>query len=569
MKKLIFPKITLSKKQILYICIPLGVIILLGIALTIYLLNKDKTSSNERKYDYVSPEGYAQDSKEYMDLNFASQDFGDQEPKYKIYGETGYTKFGFVDSTKSPLRSEERTTSVYIDCGENEIEPKTEGGVIIVELPDEEDLASQYTTTPLSEEPVEVGNHCKVQFNTPYENIAAQEAGEIYSSLNSYVELPDGSLITVTSMSDKYYAVIPEIQVNIFENETRVVLFDGGAYFRIIKQPEGKIFSIQVNDRIFKTSGPAEIFASARNESKHWDTTGKLSEEQVLHPEYYTSFDGGQRFLDLTKDEEGKGSLDTGAFRLIAGEGDVWVRGTNEKGKLESNKTYIVADSQKPSTLSGTEHISSAGYVEDDVLSRYLPNIYTVFISSQIALNKSEIGLNISGTDGKSTSNMVSAYVKHYKSTWKKYIENQIEEIIAQEKQEQAEEQAREEARRSSYSLTITCPTGMYYIGGNSCCPNGYVYSSSKDKCTKTTYYSQNTKTPRYNPSNSGGSSSSGSSSSGSSSSSADNSCHAQDMEACFEMGIMKDQCPGGAAGPGFYVKNGECCQTVKMECVE
>lgn len=557
-------KLNLGKKQIIIICSIL-LILIVGTVLTIYLLNKNNTSPLGTEYDYVSPEGYAQDSKEYMDLNYLYQDFGDQEPKYKVYGETGYTKAGYADSTVFPLQQIERTTSIHVDCGENEVEPKIEGNVIIVELPDEEDIAAEYTTTPLSEEPVEVGNHCKVQFNTPYENMAAQEAGEIYSNLNSYIELPDGSLITVNSLPDTFVDT-PEIQVNIFENETRVVIWDGGAYFRIVKQPEGKIFSIQVGDRIFKTAGPAEIFASARNGYKYWDTAGNLSEEQVLHPEYYTSFDGGQEFLDLTKDEEGNGYLDTGAFKLIAGEGDMWIRGTNEKVEFESNKTYIVVDSK--SGNSGTKDIYSAGYVEDDIISRYMPNIYTTFISSQIALNKAEVGLNISSTDGKSTGNMVSAYVKHYKSTWKKYIEDQIEEIIAQDKQEKAEEEEREEARRSSYSLTISCPTGMYYIGGNSCCQNGYVYDSSIDKCTKTTYYSQNTKTPRYNPS----SESSSSSDSDSSSSSSDSSCSNENLsyEACFPMDISSGQCPNGVPiASNFFVKNGECCHTITMECVD
>lgn len=557
-----FPRILLTKKKIVIIS-SIFLVIIIGTVLAVHFLKKGNSSPLGRAYDYVSPEGYAEDSKEYIDSNFLYQDFGKQEPKYKVYGETGYTKFGFVDSTRSPLRSEERITSIHVDCGESVVKPKTEGNTIIIEdIAEKSGEEIEYTTIPLGEQPVEVGNHCAVQFNSPYENMAAQEAGEIYYNLNSYLVLPDGSLITVTSLPD-IIVDQPEIQVNIFENETRVVMMDGGAYFRIVKQPEGKIFSIQIYDRIFKTTGPAELFASTMNEAKLWDTAGNLSKEQVLHSEYYTSFDGGQKFLDLTKDEEGNGYLDTGAFRLIAGEGDIWIRGTNEKEKFESNKTYIVADSKEPTNLSGGSHISSAGYVEDEALSRYIPNTYTIFITNQIALNNSKIGLNVSNTDGKSTGNKVSAYVKHYKNTWKKYIENQIEEIVAQEEQKQAEEQAREEARRASNSLTITCPKGMYYIGGNSCCPNGYLYNSSMDKCTKTTYYSQNTKTPRYNPSN-------GSSPSNGSGTSSNSSCEGMSYDACFPMDISSGQCPNGVPiASNFFVKNGECCHKITMECVD
>jgi len=390
-----FPKLT--KKHIIIICIILGVLII-GSVITIHLLKgKGLTSQeNSRKYDYVSPEGYANDSGKNLSL---TQDFGDESPKYKIYGEEGSVKFGTVDSTSFPLRQEERITSIHVDCGESIVEPTEDNGVMKINIDDINEETLEYTTTPLGEEPVEVGNHCIVQFNTAYNNLAAKESGELYYNLNSYIELPDGSLITVTSVPDIFVLNDPEIQINIFENETRIVLTSGAAYFRIVQQPEGKIFSVQVWDRIFKTSGPAEFFANADSGLKVFDT-GNTAEDQVLHPEYYTSFDGGQKFLDeLSTDDDG-GVLETGGFRFISGDGDIWVRGTNEKVESEINKTYVVAYCSVYSD-GVSKLLSSAGYIEGENTTRYMPEVYSTFIFTQLKLNSAVIGLgDITGRDG-------------------------------------------------------------------------------------------------------------------------------------------------------------------------
>lgn len=560
------PKVKFGKKQIIIASIVAGVLII-GVVLTIFLLKYKQEDS--RKYDYVSPEGYANDSGKYF---YLTQDYGDEEPKYKVYGEVGAVKFGTVGSTISPLRQEERTTSIHVDCGESIVEPTVEDGVISIDIDYQNEETFEYTTTPLGEEPVEVGNHCIVQFNTAYINQAAKESGEPYYNLNSYIELPDGSLITVTSIPDIFVLNDPEIQVNIFENETRIVLVSGAAYFRVLQQPEGKIFSVQVWDRIFKTSGPAEFFANADSGLKVFDT-GDTAEDQVLHPEYYTSFDGGQKFLDeLLTDDDNVGHLETGGFRFIFGDGDIWVRGTNEKIKNEINKIYVVAYSSVYSE-GVSKLLSSAGYIEGENTTRYMPEVYSTFIFTQLQLNSAVIGLgDITGSDGKSTGNKVSAYIKHFKTIWKTYTENQIAEIVAQDEKEKAEEAARAAASRSA-SYSVSCPSGYYYIGGNSCCPNGYAYNASMDKCTKARTYSKTTNPPSYTPSNgsTGSSSSSGStSSSGSSSSgSTGDTCIRPDpMQACFDMDISSGQCPNGVPRDGFYISNGQCCQDIELECL-
>lgn len=564
------PRINLGKKQLLIIGVVLLVLIVSTILVVFLLKGRGlKPQITSRKYDYVSQKGYANDSGKYLHL---TQDYGDQEPKYKVYGDLGSVKFGTVGSTRSPLREEERTSSIHIDCGENIVEPTVKDGVVSIEIPSEEEVENfEYATTDLGAEPIEVGNHCIVQFNTAYINQAAKESGEPYYNLNSYIELPDGSLITVTSIPDIFVLNDPEIQVNIFEKETRIVLVSGSAYFRVLQQPEGKIFSVQVWDRIFKTSGPAEFFTNADSGLKVFDT-GNTAEDQVLHPEYYTSFDGGQKFLDELSTGDNGGLLETGGFRFIFGDGDIWIRGTNEKVKSEINKTYVVAYSSVYSD-GVSKLLSSAGYIDGENTNRYMPEMYSTFIFTQVQLNNAVIGLgDIIGSDGKGTGNKVSAYIKHYRSTSKKYTDSQIAQIVAQEEKKKAEEAARAAASRSA-SYTVICPSGYYYIGGSSCCPNGYAYNASIDKCTQARTYSKTTNPPSYNPSNgaTGNSSSRGSTSSNvsSSSGSVGNTCVKPDpVQACFDMDISSGQCPNGVPRNGFYIRNGQCCQDIELECL-
>ena len=160
MKNIISKLPKLAKKQIIIICIVLGVLIIGAVLIILLFKDKELTSqANSRKYDYISPEGYANDSGEYL---YLTQDFGDESPKYKIYGEIGSVKYGYVDSKSLPLREEERTTSIHVDCGESIVEPTEENGVININIDYQNEETFEYTTTPLGEEPVEVGNHCTV-----------------------------------------------------------------------------------------------------------------------------------------------------------------------------------------------------------------------------------------------------------------------------------------------------------------------------------------------------------------------------------------------------------------------
>lgn len=123
----------------------------------------------------------------------------------------------------------------------------------------------------INKPPVDIANHSILTINEqsdpsmPYDIARASFDKKRY--LNAYFELPDGSLITVSSNNS------PKIQVNIYNNEIRVVMVRGSAYFRIAKQAKNKIFSIQIADQIFATNGNTEVFAYTYGKTITKETT--------------------------------------------------------------------------------------------------------------------------------------------------------------------------------------------------------------------------------------------------------------------------------------------------------
>ncbi len=103
-------------------------------------------------------------------------------------------------------------------------------------------------TVTLSTKPVVVNNHCIITLTS---NVG------LANSLNAYITTPDGSLVTLSSYNT------PELQLNAYKNETRIIIKSGTVYSRISKQTKNKTFNIQIGNLILKSSSGAEVSADA------------------------------------------------------------------------------------------------------------------------------------------------------------------------------------------------------------------------------------------------------------------------------------------------------------------
>lgn len=613
MKKLTLPKIKLNKKQIFFICIPLAVIILLVIGFFI-LKGMGKLNLGNNIENNQTKEGYANDMIE--DPENIYQPFEESNTKIKVYGEIGwdneggtvpaYSRMSKQCSTK--ITWDEVNTYVNEHWGEKdkdtlESEYLASKGLTYKNYYEYITAISNPEKTNLTGEATEVGNHCIISIASGFDISRTWNEEEHNFTqnpmLSAYVELPDGSLLTMNDSST--------FQINVYDNEIRVVLEEGLGYFRIAEQKDGKTFAVQVGDKVYKTQGGTELYVysvSYINRSQAFKTEFSIFADTE-------GYDGFQTYFNQEATERSEVYL--AGIKTITGDGDIYQRGTNNKIEKSENEyrfayyykyTYTTESIKGGYTHDANEipTLSSFGtYVSNDIDASLNLNTnnssreyYDYFVRDQKALNKIGQGFEkiVKNSNGN-ISKMMKEYVAYYTDLGTKQL---AERATTEEKDTRpcsgvwflADSPTCgcktgwtyiKEAKGccpngSTYStnqnkcVTTTiisrCPSGTYSVGNNKCCKTGSTLSSDGTRCISSTNKSD--RTPTYYP-NSGTTGTSGST--GSSSGSAGGSCQAQDMEACFEMGIMKDQCPGGTAGPGFYVKNGQCCQTVKMECVD
>ncbi len=204
--KINFKGIKLSKKQIILV----GICALLVISIAVFLIFIDTDGTDTSSEGDTSAEDgeYADDSEDALSIVAQPYDTEDSQPVFKIYSE----RIGAVEG------SEESGVEMYDTC--------------------EVEVADTDTLIEIGNDPIERPNHCTLHFSPDY--------------LVAYILLPDGSLISADRGA--------VLQINMYDNETRIVQLDGQAYYRIAKQPEDKIFTIQMGNEVFVATG-TEIFA--------------------------------------------------------------------------------------------------------------------------------------------------------------------------------------------------------------------------------------------------------------------------------------------------------------------
>ena len=217
MNKLTLPKISLSKKQIILICIPLTILILL-IATLLILKSREEISLDDKNVpEDQTMLGYANDSEEVLEIPLQTYTPADTKTKYMVYAD--------IINTDPEVEMIESCT--YSDGTE-----------------------AKETQYFVGREPVQVSNHCLLTF-AEYDGPDSIQNTYFY---NVYLVLPDGSLITLTTKDT------PSIQVNMYDKETRIVQLNGYAYYRVAPQEDSKKFSVQMIDRVMYVTG-TEFFA--------------------------------------------------------------------------------------------------------------------------------------------------------------------------------------------------------------------------------------------------------------------------------------------------------------------
>jgi len=445
MKKLTLLKINLSKRQVLYIGIP--IVILIFLAITFFILkNAGLIHLEDDAQDKQTQTGLADDSEAAREIPLQTYTPADTETKYMVY----------ADIIKTDPEVEMIETCTYSD-----------------------DTPAKETKYYVGREPVQVSNHCLLTF-AEYDGPNALEETYPY---NVYLALPDGSLITL------YTKETPSIQVNMYEKETRIVQLNGYAYYRIAPQEEGKKLSVQMVDRIMYVTG-TEFFAGV---SSSFSGDGIWGHVEL----YEGSAEVRLRTQDLVIMMTNKDYANYGHWKKNGS----WAWYWDEANAGKVHTFYSNDNSTKTQTMEAVGQ-------EDKITWGYMDKV-TDFLNAQVETTMATYGFGNYKTVANSLEAYVDekivtekelrqemviketlAYATAYENYQKWYdgLVEKGEELRAKA----AAEAAASASKGTTYSV---CPSGTSFAGNGKCCPTG-TYLGTDGYC-----HSTSTSKPTYNPS--------------------------------------------------------------------
>ncbi|MFZ2664403.1 MAG: hypothetical protein WAX66_03505 [Patescibacteria group bacterium] len=420
MKKLTLPKITLSKKQLLLICIPISIIILLVTGFFI-LKGMGKINWIEKTEDNQTTKGFADDSEAALQALTQPYDLEDSTPTFDLYGEVGY------DNETIPVVVLRSDYSVDAEpCSYNTL------------LSDEDNTECLI----LGREKLVIPNHATTQIHTnSYKE--EYETGKTIT-YSAYALLPDESMVSMTNNS--------KLQFNFYDNETRIVQMKGQAYYRVNKQPEGHKFTIQAGDRIIELSD-AEITLSIYE-------------------------DGLANYQDKKNVEESNlvGNNLKADIYIIYGSANIYTRGSSNSNTIAlsgDNYSHIIKF-KDTGTRKSTDESS-----EEIIYQRELFTKYSAYFTNQIMFSVNSYGLgNFNSQNTQDKSNMLAVRFNSVETFAYNYVQAYTEDMDNFKKE-----------WNDYINKASTCQEGWYKIENVGCCPDGYVYNSTRKTCTKTTTY--------------------------------------------------------------------------------
>lgn len=454
----------LNKKLITFGSI---VVVLLIFILLFTFIGKDNKNNTSTKIDRTKLlSGYANDT-EYAIRKSEFQLFQDSEITFNVYGEVGYNDL--AGTIKEPVQ-------MNFACSNDELENIKLGNI--------------NKKIALGSEKTAMKNHCiiKLYRSSDASYIISNEYAYI---LTAYIELPDGTLIALNSTDS------PTFQVNIYDNETRIILEKGTAYFRILKQADNKIFTVQVGDKIFQTNESSELFVFS-------DFVASAKADYIQKQVAFVKNIDDNNF-NTYKNSLGF-ALNVASFQLVKGSGNIFTRGTNDKINISEKEYRFVYYPNYSSggdkeggylTTNASDHRfnSFGAYVtEQDDLDSHKE--FYQFLENQKSLNKLSYGFDNVIVKKADINEIMKNYLAYFTSLAKQKLDDY-----------NTNKPKNESACSYSWFLSMAencgCEDGWYFISHVGCCPNGYTYSASENKCVKTivvsscpsgTYYVGNNK---------------------------------------------------------------------------
>lgn len=454
----------LSNKKVLLIS---GISLML-ITLTVILfimLRKEPDNKDivEEVVGLKYKEGYAVDTKESIEEGIYQLN-ETTDITYNLYGEIGWRNFNCMKET------DKYYIYAYQDCNDSNSKYDV--------CSNEESVSG----VNLSSNPYVVKNHYIVSLDSAYDSKgtyhmegAVDDFGTFW--LTAYAELPEGTLISISTYNS------PKFQINIYDKETRIIISDdfGGAMYFRVPDLNGRILTVQVGNKIFKTSGNSEFLVYSKNRLPH-----NTDEEKEAVSEFFSSI-GIDKTIENIDEIYSNIGIKTGGFVPVSGEVYVLNRGTSKETKISNEyrfmyyrkdykNIYNLTDDSESNYFTyeylsvGKEYNDSNNYIGDK-------EFYGV-LKDQKNLNKTSYGFN---KIINRSNNSISSIMKNYVPDFLEYSLNIIRDYNSQ--------RAKNSVCGNDFLDILEncgCKDGWYNIKGVGCCPNGYTYSESMNQCVST-----------------------------------------------------------------------------------
>jgi len=456
-------KLKLEKRQIIIISIVFVALII--IFLTVYFILRGKNPSTlvNNNAQNTFQEGYADDSESALTTFAQPYDTEDTDPTYDLYGEVG-----------TPPNEDFSHDSVQIS---SDFSPDSE----------ECSMSEEGSCIDLGREKTVMPNHSTVNL-TVWESYATKWSDEglpgARVGLKAYAVLPDGSMASIYSDS--------KVQFNFYDKETRIVQMEGEVYYRVKPQEEGHVFTVQAGDRLIELNDAeayVQIVHDVDAETARYEGWEKLEKELGL--EDYDYYDDSGEF-DSAKYDEYERLSEEYRKEIENSKGDiyaiyVYITSGNAKITSRSDRNTVLSElnGDNPFTIlkyrEPEENTRVYFDAEQEEIDKWRELLSTGYESTEFMANlnfsMSNYGMgNFAEVSAEDLVNMLQININAIEPQARKttaWLKDDMDNFLSD---------------WNEFVAKTSCKAGWYLATSDTCCPDGYVWDSSRQSCTKTTY---------------------------------------------------------------------------------
>ncbi len=451
-------ELKLEKRQIIIISIIIAALIIIPLTIYFILRGKDSSTLINNNAENTFQEGYADDSESALTTLAQPYDTEDSDPTYDLYAEVGTFS---EDATHSTVQTSSDFSSDPEECSTSE-----EGSCI--------DLGREKTVMP---------NHSTVNLTVWGSYATEWSESDLPGArvgLKAYAVLPDVSMASIYSDS--------KVQFNFYDKEIRIVQMKGGVYYRVKPQEEGHVFTVQAGDRLIELND-TEAFIQVVNDVDERvaksEELGKFEfDMDYVNDPYITLEEQERRSQEVEKEMEEynkrveENSKDIYAVKVYIASGSAKMYSRSDRNtvlyELTGDSPYTIFKYREYERMNAYE-------AKQDEIDDWRETLATGYESTEFMANltfsMSNYGMgNFAGISKEDLVNMLQININAIEPEARKtaaWFKNDMENFLSD---------------WNEFIAKTSCKAGWYKATETKCCPDGYIWDSSRQSCTKTTY---------------------------------------------------------------------------------